>query len=184
MCYIYFVMQEIHISYSELKSLAMRMIAHVGESTGVNVRDISVRHTINEDLGVDGDDADELLAELQQREDFQLEGFNFYDYFCDEAEIAGTANLWPVGYILSLPFVMLVYLLKTPVRAWSLQDLMNNTWPARPERNRSRHFPLPLSIGDLITSKLEGRFVPRNERRYVFQMKNRQHADGFPVTEQ
>ncbi len=162
-------MQEIHISYSGLKSIAQRFIVHVSRETGC-IGEVCISTGINDDLGVDGDDWDPIIQALVHEEGLELDGFGYYDYFSDE----GASGSNPVIFF---PFTVLGYLAATPRRDWSLKELRRRMFPQGTGKT--------LSVADLITSKIEGRFVPRSERRYVFKMKSRQlGADGRPVTEQ
>lgn len=62
-----------------------RVIELVAEQTGVSPSRITAATRIGEDLGVDGDDASDLLTEFASRFQVDLAGFQFSRHFGPEA---------------------------------------------------------------------------------------------------
>ena len=61
------------------------LIVLVAEQTGVSPSRITATTRIGEDLGVDGDDASDLLTAFASRFHVDLAGFQFARHFCPEA---------------------------------------------------------------------------------------------------
>jgi hypothetical protein len=142
---------EIRTSYSSLRHTADRIIDLVVKMSGVDKEEVSISSAINDDLGVDGDDWTDLQKALQEKEGLSLEGLQFYDYFCDEGQISD-----PSGFIRGL--ILLVWYLVT--FKWLKIHFDDFYKPLGPPKHQ-------LTIGDLITSKYEGTFVKRSERKFV-----------------
>lgn len=120
--------------------------------SGLGREEISIRSAINGDLGVDGDDWTELQIALREKEGVCLDGLQFYDYFMDEGQIAD-----PTRFVFGLiQFVWYVASLR-----WLKKKFDDFYKPLGPRKD-------VLTIGDLITSKYEGRFVKRTEGKFVF----------------
>ena len=67
------------------KILAQAVISLVAECAGVSMQQISLDTAINLDLGIDGDDACELLEAFSSKFDVDLSTFQFDRYFASEA---------------------------------------------------------------------------------------------------
>jgi hypothetical protein len=97
---------ELKITFSELRQTTNRIIELVSRVTGYEKEKIDLRTSINNTIGVDGDDWDDILIALHKQEDLTLEGLNFYDYFQDEGQIAfGSLN------VLTLPIRFFFFLI-------------------------------------------------------------------------
>jgi len=145
------------ITFSELRGTTNRIILIVSEVTGYEKEKIGLRTSINDTIGVDGDDWDDILIALQKREGLTLEGLYFYDYFQDESQIAFGAF-----DIFTLPIRFLFYLISF---AWVREKFKTNF-------DLGTHLKSDLTIGDLVTSKIEGRFVKREERTFKLLSHN------------
>ena len=66
--------------YEEVKNL-------LSEYSGVSKRKISLETKIGADLGLDGDDAKEILNMIWQKFEVDTSNFDFNQYFHDETEI-------------------------------------------------------------------------------------------------
>ena len=87
------------------------------------------------------------------KEGVSLEGLKFYDYFWDEGQIVGSGD-----FVIST-IIFLWYMLSFKWLKMKFSDYYEA--PGQPAN--------VLTIGDLITSKYEGRFVKRSERKFVLQ---------------
>ena len=123
-------MHEIHITFGELRRISRRIVSLVARVTGYEHACIST--AINQDIGVDGDDWDDVLLALLREENLSLDGMNFYDYFLDEGQI-----VWGV----------------LPERIYKIR------YPGRPYPPGQQ----VLTVADLITSKITGRFMKRTD---------------------
>ncbi|MDB5013102.1 MAG: hypothetical protein JWQ25_1304 [Daejeonella sp.] len=142
---------ELKVSFAELRQITERIIDLVSEVTNYDKSKITLRTSINNTIGVDGDDWDDILLALQQKENLLLDGLNFYEYFQDEGQIAfGVFNL------AFLPIQFLIYILTL---RWRFESFKSHF--------ASRNTPkTDLTIADLVTSKLEGKFVKRESRTF------------------
>lgn len=143
--------EEITISFSELRNISNRIIDLISDVTSTDRRKLTLKTAINNDLGVDGDDWDDVLYALKEKENIVFDGFNVQEYFHYEGEI-------PLLPIL-LFFIPIRYIFYTLKNGWK-----NSSWREFSEK----HFisKKDLTIGDLITSKIEGRFVERKNRSF------------------
>ena len=53
----------------------------LSEETGISVSDISIKSDLLKDLGIDGDDAVELIVKFGKKFDVDIQKFNYQDYF-------------------------------------------------------------------------------------------------------
>jgi acyl carrier protein len=142
---------EIRTSYESLRQTADRIIDLVSKMSGVDKEEISISSAINDDLGIDGDDWTDLQMVLQEKEGLSLEGLQFYDYFMDEGQISD-----PSGFVIGL-IQFIWYVLSFTWLKMSFGDFYKPLGPPK----------ATLTVGDLITSKYEGRFIKRTERKFV-----------------
>jgi len=140
----------IEISYSDLRNITNRIIDIVYETTGYKKGRISISTSINNEIGVQGDDWDYVLIALQEKEGIVLEGFNFYDYFYDEGQLQ--QETFKGIFLLSLRFILYIFLFK-----WTSTKFKDNLFTTNSGKPN-------LTVGDLITSKIEGKFVKRHDR--------------------
>jgi hypothetical protein len=143
---------EISTTYVSLRQTADRIIDLVSRMSGVDKEEISISSAINNDLGVDGDDWTDIQTALQEKEGLSLDGLQFYDYFMDEGQIAD-----PTRFVFGL-IQFIWYLVSFKWLKMKFDDFYKPLGPPKDV----------LTIGDLITSKYEGRFIKRKERKFVF----------------
>ena len=62
------------------------VIALIAKETGTPPEYIQPAHRLNVDLGVDGDDAEELLRAYREKFRVDMSGFDFHRYFGDEPD--------------------------------------------------------------------------------------------------
>ncbi|MBQ9578073.1 MAG: DUF1493 family protein [Ottowia sp.] len=61
------------------------VIALIAEETALSPERIQPQHSLNFDLGVDGDDAEELLLAYREKFLVDMSGFDFHRYFDEES---------------------------------------------------------------------------------------------------
>jgi acyl carrier protein len=144
---------EIRTSFTTLRQTADRIIQVVSDMRGIDKKEISINSSINNDLGIDGDDWMDLQEALQNKEGVSLEGLKFYDYFWDEGQIAGSGD-----------FIISTIMFFRYIISFKWLKMRFSEYYAPPGQSTD-----VLTIGDLITSKYEGRFVKRSERTFVLQ---------------
>jgi acyl carrier protein len=142
---------KIQTTYTSLRHTADSIINIVVKMSGVDKEEVSISSAVNDDLGIDGDDWTDLQMALQEKEGLSLEGLKFYDYFMDEGQISD-----PSGFVIGL--IQFVWYLLT--FKWLKMHFSDFYKPLGPPKEK-------LTIGDLITSKYEGRFVKRSERKFI-----------------
>ncbi len=147
-------MQEIRIKYRDLRQTIERIKDLVSETTLYDKEKMTLQTSINHDIGVQGDDWDDILLSLQDKENLTLDGLNFYDYFYDEGQLSSMA---PLNFLL-LPIRLVTYIITFGWRHVGVGKYFFTGW---------REDKPPLTIGDLVTSKIEGRFVRRADRTFI-----------------
>ncbi len=143
-------METIEVTYTELRNIVRDFITVFSKNGAFKDEPICLRTSINFDLGIDGDDWDEFLYELVEKHNLKLDGFEFYKFFHDEGQISNGL----IFAILFLPFVLLRYLIE---RGWKKQKFGEFFEDRLGDKKDS------LSIGDLVVSKLSGKFVKRSQ---------------------
>ena len=56
----------------------------LSEETGISIDDISIKSDLLKDLGIDGDDAIELIVKFGEKFGVDIKKFNYQDYFGPE----------------------------------------------------------------------------------------------------
>jgi hypothetical protein len=148
------IMREIKIKYRDLRQTIERITDLVSETTLCDRKKINLKTSINHDIGVQGDDWDDILIKLRDQENLTLEGLNFYDYFYDEGQLSSMAPL----SLLLLPVRLVTYMLTFAWRQVGIKEYFFYDFGEKKP---------PLTIGDLVTSKIEGRFVRRQDRTFI-----------------
>jgi acyl carrier protein len=108
-----------------------RVRAFAAEQTDARAERLTPATTLFGDLGVDGDDADELFAAFATEFGVDLSGLDLSRHFGPEA--------WPPWALLILPLWML--------------------WMARPGEPHKKAGVIPITLGDLLRSAEAGRWV-------------------------
>ena len=147
-------MQEVKIKYKDIRQTIERITDLVSETTLYERSKITLRTSNNHDIGVQGDDWDDILIQLRDKENLTLEGLNFYDYFYDEGQLS---SMVPLGLLL-LPVRLVTYVLTFAWRQVGIKEYL--FWDFGNDKP-------PLTIGDLVTSRIEGRFVRRQDRTFI-----------------
>lgn len=71
-----------------------KVIAFIAKKAGVNKSKISLESRLGSDLGLDGDDALELLEGFGEEFNVSIENIDFEKYFNEEYDIWGIQNLF------------------------------------------------------------------------------------------
>jgi len=70
-----------------MKTNNVNLITFISMRSGVDEHEINYTSLIEEDLGISGDDAEELVIEFSKRFKVNIEGFKFDKYFHPEPSI-------------------------------------------------------------------------------------------------
>src|SRR4051812_41038763 len=77
--------------------LGKRINKLISEQSGVDADQISFETRLNQDLGINGDDADELLPLYAEAFGVDMSGFQFHTYFQDEPHVLNFWRWWIPG---------------------------------------------------------------------------------------
>jgi Protein of unknown function (DUF1493) len=140
--------------------IAKRVIAIVAHNRAVEPSTINLQTDLHEDLGLAGDDVDDLFGELQKRLQIDFSGFQFDRHF--EGEGASPSDfVWVLGGVPLLMGVMVVQSVYFGEQNGFVQFLEISflllAWfwlgsfvrPSIRKWNRER---IPVTIADLVTA--------------------------------
>jgi acyl carrier protein len=159
----------VYTSYTDLKQLSLSITEFVAEKSDVGIEDMTFKTSLLNDLGVDGDDAAELLEAFMEKYKVDFSEFEFLAYFDTEG--------FPIT---SLPIILfrlvgfLAFSLLFPIEL-IIRDiywLINPKIQVYPltktifESNRSSNLK-SLTLGDLIASAHQGKFTKRENIHFV-----------------
>ncbi len=103
---------------------------------------ISLKTSVDDDLGIAGLDWDMFLEEYEKEFKAQLQGLEYTDYFPKE-------GLTFVDFLLGLTRLLWLLLIYHPARLLNIEK-KNTFWYSEPQ---------VLTIGDLVLSALAGEFL-------------------------
>ena len=142
---------EIKVSYKELRYTTKQVKDLLVSFWGLDQDDIAIDSSINKEFGIDGDDWALLEIELKEKLGVNLEGLQFDTYFQQETAVADPIHL--INWLIQMTFYIVLF-------QWVSTRWSNFYVSSQPQKAK-------LTVGDIITSKFEGRFVRRSERRFV-----------------
>ena len=139
-------MEVLSISYSELKTIRQEVLRIVEEQTGYSEKEINLNSEIEEDLVCTGDDASELLENVQKRFDIDFQGFEFSKFFSSEGV--------GIHLLFTLPFLVFFHIVK---RIFQLlgKPFKYSFLKKKIERE--------ITVGDLVLTAAMKRFVLRKD---------------------
>jgi hypothetical protein len=143
---------ELELTYKELRQTTNRIIQLISDVSGFDKRKINLNTAVNNTIGIQGDDWDDVLTALYNQEQLTLEGLEFYDYFYDESQLSSP---FPLNIIM-LPLRLISYLIFLGWRHASIKEFFFYGTKTKPD----------LTIADLVTSKLHGRFIKRQDCKF------------------
>ncbi|HEY4651343.1 MAG TPA: DUF1493 family protein [Pontibacter sp.] len=158
-------MEEVEVQFSDLRRTAESVINFI-ETEYWWDNDFDFNSEIEFDLGITGDDAEELVAKFAEKYNVDLKEFEFNKYFSPEG-FSGNPLLLPILLLVWVIFFIeiLLSLITYPLHkvfkkkvfefnfTKRLNNLMKRIWPNKLES---------LTVRDLITAVLVGRFVEIN----------------------
>ena len=152
----------IKISYKDLKQNYLEVKQFLEDQSGeVNIYNKS---KIANDLSLWGDDNYYMLGEFITKYNLDFSGFNYDNFFESEGKLYGSDAV--LLKILIFPFYIFKSILFLLVKPFS-KEYSNaiNSFKFFIEKNQSNN----LTMGDLITSKVLGRFYLRENVKYIFK---------------
>ncbi len=154
----------IKISFNNLKREYLEVQQFLEEKSGE--KNIYIKSKIANDLSFWGDDNCYLLEDFITKYTVDFSNFNYDEHFESEGELfdSGTVLL----RILILPFFIIKFILFLLIKPFSKEysSIINN-FNFFVENNKSNR--LDLTMGDLITSKIQGKFLLRENVKFVFK---------------
>ena len=168
-------MEIIQIPYATLRRHTLQVQEFVQKNYWWEA-DTTLKTALENDLGITGDDAVELLVQVEKEFRVDWQGLNFTHYFTPEG-----ANGYTVAVLLGLPILamqltffagqlllaLLVWPFSTEQAKWLVafslhKEISSRFWP-QPVRLPEETF----NVGDLVASVAAGRFVKREQVRFV-----------------
>ncbi|WP_133273002.1 DUF1493 family protein [Hymenobacter radiodurans] len=173
-------METIQVSFTELRRTTQRVITFMQVEYWLEA-DSGLRTAIEDDLGITGLDAEELLKAFSKQFDTDLTDLNFDQYFASEGmEINSLKGVLLAPIAIAFCALLLVWffvqcllsLLALPfdkqearkvfefslIGKWGLYS--RRRWP-------NTHPETTFNIGDLVASAAAGHFVKRERVRFV-----------------
>ena len=140
---------EIRLKYSWIKQRRKDVLQFLQENYWVE-KDTNSKTKIEDDLGITGDDAAELIQKFEQQFHVNMNGLNFTEYFYCEGE--GT-DIFPINLfhkLILLPFAVLIL----PFSFATFKEMIfYNPLSNITSEKKS------LFVGDLITSSFTNKFT-------------------------
>ena len=146
----------IQVNYSKLKSTYLSILEFTETEYWKFDEKTTSNSSINFDLGIDGDDADEFLYKFSQKYNVKFEGFIFHRYFVDEGGNLGSFLLFPI--FITIIVLQLLFSLLLPESKFKIQNYIDKF------SDQS-----PLTIGDLVASALNGEFIERKNVTFIVE---------------
>lgn len=167
-------MTTIEITFPELKAKAISVMNFIKEEYGWE-KDSSFHTLIEDDLGISGDDASEMMDKFSKKYSVDLSGFTFSKYFSPE----GNNSLFPLNLIvLTLLFVAgiikylllaIFFIISRKIYNWILRNIhIRKTMKDFLAYFEPENAGL-LTVRDLIVSAACGKFKQRDEVRFVLK---------------
>ena len=141
---------EIRLKYKWIKQIRKDVLLFLEENYGVG-EIITSKESIEDDLGITGDDAYEMTQKFEEVFLVDMSSLNFTEYFQTESEL----DVFPPLFVILLlklflfPFAILIFPFS---RSASKEMLLFNPFIVTNSRKKK------LTVGDLITSSLHINF--------------------------
>jgi hypothetical protein len=146
-------MEDINIKLSELKHISNSILSILSEISGVEKEKINFKTSINNDLGIQGGILEEIIITCEEVFKTDFSGLKYSEYFYDDYELS---KLKTINF----------YLIPIRLVLFSATVLFNKKFARKAIRYTLLENKKPLTVGDLITSAVEKRFVQRKERSF------------------
>lgn len=163
-------MQTLPVKYSELRSTTVSVIEFL-KSEYWWEDNSNLKTIIEDDLGITGDDASELMEKFSTKFNVDLAGFNFMKFFSPE-------GVDPIALLLIPPFiiallvalvkysmVIFAYVFSNKLYRWLLK-FKTRSIIQRAAQMLEREGKGTLTVGDLVASAVCGQFVSREDMMF------------------
>ncbi len=163
-------MEKIEICYTDLRKTAESVMSFV--KTEYWDEENTLRTKIEEDLGITGIDAAELMDKFAQTYKVDLSEFDFSKHFSPEGFSGNPivivfAAILLIGFIIKMVVALAIYpfdpTLNKKIQHYSLSDGMSNVFrKIWPDEERLQD----VTIQDLVTSAVTGKFTKRETVKF------------------
>jgi hypothetical protein len=153
----------IKISFKNLKQNYLEVQQFLEKESGE--KNICIKSKIANDLSLWGDDNYNLLDFFVTKYNLDFSGFNYDKHFESEGQLFGSGTV--LLKILLLPFYVFKFILFLSSKPFSKEfsNKINSFNFYLKEHKSSR---IDLTMGDLITSKIQGKFFLRENVTFAF----------------
>ena len=153
----------INISFKNLKQNYLEVQQFLEEKSGE--KNICIKSKIANDLSLVGDDNYYLLDSFITKYNLDFSNFNYAEHFESEGEL--TMSIWSILSVFFIPLFIIKYITSYFLNFFSKKysDKINsfNFFLKKYKSDR-----IDLTMGDLITSKIQGKFSLRDNVKFIF----------------
>ena len=152
----------IKISFKDLKQNYIEMQQFLQKESGE--KNINNKSKVANDLSLLGDDNYDMLEDFITKYILDFSGFKYDEHFESEGEL--TISIWSILSVVLLP----LFITKGIVSY--LLNFLSNKYSHKIEKfnfflNKYKSNKIDLTMGDLITSKIQGKFSLREDVKFV-----------------
>ncbi|MFV5692872.1 hypothetical protein ACM55K_12670 [Flavobacterium sp. LT1R49] len=152
----------IKISFKNLKQNYLEVQKFLEDESGE--KNISIKSKIASNLSLFGDDNYYMLEEFVTKYNINFSNFNYDEHFASEGELFGSGSV--LLRMLLIPFYIFKLILSLIFKPFSKKhSKIINDFNFFIENNQSKK--TDLTMGDLITSKIHGKFQLRENVQFV-----------------
>ncbi len=153
----------IKISFKNLKQNYLEVQQLLEENSGE--KNIGIKSKIANDLSLVGDDNYYLLDSFITKYNLDFSNFNYAEHFESEGEL--TMSIWSILSVFFIPLFILKGILSYVINLYSKKysDKIDSFNFFLREYKSDK---IDLTMGDLITSKIKGKFLLRENVKFVF----------------
>ena len=145
--------KKIHLKYRWIKQRRKEVLTFLEENYWIE-KDTTSKTRIEDDLGITGDDADEMIQKFEDRFHIDMSNLNFTEYFFCEGE-----NSCILPFILLLKLILLPFAIVVLPFSFSAFKEMIFYSPFSETYTGKKS----LTVGDLITSSFTHKFTLQKE---------------------
>ena len=153
----------IKISFKDLKQKYIEMQQFLEDKSGENK--ICNKSKVANDLSLWGDDNYDMLEKFITKYNIDFSDFKYDEHFQSECEL--TISIWSILSVLLLPLFItkgiISYLFNFLSNKYSYKIDKFNFFIKEHKSNK-----IDLTMGDLITARIQGKFFLRENAKFVF----------------
>jgi len=165
-------METIPITFSELRRSTEVILHLLHNACGCKEANLRFKAGIEEDLGITGDDAHELLIQLSEKYKIDFQGFEFKKYFSEEGVSIFVIFYLPIAYLFVITGLirLIVYAIVQIFNKELAETILKIEIFGFYDKVFKRMYYVPkkgITIADLITSLVKGKFTERQAVKFV-----------------